>query len=84
MIATVVISPETFERFKRRLPAVTRPHLFRVYGVSETTWTKLRRGEPIKLSTWRRIEARYESLDAHGAQTGPLLGRDIAQSLQDA
>jgi acyl-CoA synthetase (AMP-forming)/AMP-acid ligase II len=59
-----VVPPETFERFKRRLPAITRPHLFDVYGISETTWTKLRKGHPIKLTTLRRIQARYERLEA--------------------
>jgi hypothetical protein len=49
---TVTISRERFETLKDALPAVTREHLTRVYGISETTWTKLRRGEPIKLNTW--------------------------------
>ena len=58
MIETVIISRERFEVLKSALPAVTREHLTRVYGISETTWTKLRRGEPIKLNTWRRMQAR--------------------------
>jgi DNA-binding Xre family transcriptional regulator len=49
---------------KGALPAITREHLFSVYGISETTWGKLRKGEPIKLSTWQRIQARYERLCA--------------------
>ncbi|WP_168073310.1 hypothetical protein [Caulobacter sp. SSI4214] len=58
MTQTVTISRERFETLKNALPAVTREHLTRVYGISETTWTKLRRGEPIKLNTWERMLAR--------------------------
>lgn len=60
MVQTVTISRERFETLKGALPAVTREHLFSLYGISETTWTKLRRGEPIKLNTWERMLARIE------------------------
>ncbi len=60
MVQTVTISRERFETLKGALPAVTREHLFSLYGISETTWTKLRRGEPIKLNTWERMLARME------------------------
>lgn len=60
MVQTVTISRERFESLRGALPAVTREHLFSLYGISETTWTKLRRGEPIKLNTWERILARLE------------------------
>jgi DNA-binding Xre family transcriptional regulator len=55
---TITISFERFEALKAVLPAITREHLTDVYGISETTWTKLRKGEPIKLKTWERIQAR--------------------------
>lgn len=58
MVQTITISLERFNALKTALPAVTREHLTDVYGISETTWTKLRRGEPIKLKTWERIQAR--------------------------
>ena len=58
MVQTITISLERFEALKTALPSVTREHLTDVYGISETTWTKLRRGEPIKLKTWERIQAR--------------------------
>lgn len=58
MAQTVTITRERFESLKGGLPAVTREHLFSVYGISETTWNKLRKGEPIKLGTWERIQAR--------------------------
>lgn len=58
MVQTVTISRERFETLKNALPAITREHLTDVYGISETTWTKLRKGEPIKLNTWERIQAR--------------------------
>lgn len=58
MVQTITISLERFNALKTVLPAVTREHLTDVYGISETTWTKLRKGEPIKLKTWERIQAR--------------------------
>lgn len=62
MAEAVIVPRERFEMLKSGLPAITREHLFSVYGISETTWGKLRKGEPIKLSTWRRIQMRYERL----------------------
>lgn len=67
MVQTVTISRERFETLKGALPAVTREHLFSLYGISETTWTKLRRGEPIKLNTWERMLARMERARAVSA-----------------
>ncbi|MDR6624969.1 hypothetical protein [Caulobacter segnis] len=66
MTDTIVITPERFETLKHALPAITREHLTHVYGISETTWTKLRRGEPIKLSTWQRMQARLSRVGAGG------------------
>ena len=63
----IQIPAEHFERLKRRLPAITREHLNNVYGISETTWTKLRRGEPIKRVTWERLLSRYERLQKAAA-----------------
>lgn len=67
MAQTVTISRERFETLKGALPAVTREHLFSLYGISETTWNKLRKGEPIKLGTWERIQARIERRRAQPA-----------------
>ncbi|WP_184720749.1 hypothetical protein [Caulobacter sp.] len=67
MVQTVTISRERFESLRGALPAVTREHLFSLYGISETTWTKLRRGEPIKLNTWERMLARMERTRAVSA-----------------
>ena len=58
--ATIVVSPQAVLKLRDRLPAITRRHLFDVYGISETTWTKLRDGRPIKVSTLLRILDRYE------------------------
>lgn len=63
----IQIPAEHFERLKSRLPAITREHLNNVYGISETTWTKLRRGEPIKRVTWERLLSRYERLQKAAA-----------------
>jgi len=67
MVETVTVSRETFQRLRTRLPAVTREHLFDCYAISETTWTKLRDGKPIKRSTLERILLRFERLDARVA-----------------
>lgn len=63
MTETIIVSRETFQRLRSRLPAVTREHLFNCYAISETTWTKLRDGKPVKRSTLERILLRYERLN---------------------
>ena len=73
MNPTITIPQEQFQTLKRALPAVTREHLFSVYGISETTWTKLRKSMPIKLTTWQRIQVRYEK---HRASLTPPAGYD--------
>lgn len=54
----VTISRAEFARLRQALPAITREHLFAVYGVSENTWRKLRDGEPVKRVTLERLRAR--------------------------
>jgi len=67
MAETVTASREIFQRLRARLPAVTREHLFECYAISETTWTKLRDGKPVKRSTLDRILVKLEALDARFA-----------------
>lgn len=67
MAETVTVSREIFQRLRARLPAVTREHLFDCYAISETTWTKLRDGKPIKRSTLERVMAKLAALDARVA-----------------
>jgi len=62
MAETVTVPRDLVQRLRARLPAVTREHLFACYAISETTWTKLRDGKPIKRSTLERILQRYERL----------------------
>ena len=62
MAETVIVPRELVQRLRARLPAVTREHLFDCYAISETTWTKLRDGRPVKRSTLDRILLRYERL----------------------
>ncbi len=70
----ILIPRENYERLKRRLPAITREHLTDAYGISETTWNKLRKGEPIKRGTWERIWTRYERLqDVRAKAPEPLV-----------
>jgi DNA-binding Xre family transcriptional regulator len=67
MAETVIISRETFQSLRVRLPAITREQLFDTYAISETTWSKLRDGKPIKRSTLDRILARYALLERREA-----------------
>lgn len=64
MTETVTITREVFLRLRDRLPAITREHLTDCYAISETTWTKLRDGKPVKRSTLDRILVRLAALDA--------------------
>lgn len=57
------ISTDDFMRLRAKLPAVTAPHLFEVYRISETTWRRMRKGEAIRTSTLQRIMARYQQLE---------------------
>lgn len=60
MTKTLIAQPELVARLRARLPAVTRPHLQNCFAISETTWTKLRDGRPIKQATLERILARLD------------------------
>ncbi len=62
MLDLVTVTPEEFADLRASLPSITDRYLFDVFGISETTWTKLRRGEPIKRVTWERLLSRYERL----------------------
>lgn len=70
-MAMVVVDPETFLRFRRALPAATKEKIQETFGVSETTWVKLRDGRPLKRSTLLRIEDRYVKLAANDS-SAPL------------
>jgi D-tyrosyl-tRNA(Tyr) deacylase len=60
-----VADRETFLALRRALPAATKPCLRETFGVSETTWVKLRDGRPVKASTLERVLARYRGLCGH-------------------
>ena len=51
----VTITAGQFEQLKARLPAITREWLMSRYGISETTWCKLRDGKPVKRVTLDRM-----------------------------
>jgi hypothetical protein len=75
---TRTVSREDFQRLRERLPAITREHLFNCYAISETTWTKLRDGKPVRRSTLDRVLRRYQLLQAQapaviGGQPGSNL-----------
>jgi hypothetical protein len=56
----VVVDRVLFARLKLHLPAITRKHLMEVYGISETTWCKMRDQKPLKSKTLTRVLARLE------------------------
>jgi hypothetical protein len=56
----VVVDRVLFARLKLHLPANTRKHLMAVYGISETTWCKMRDQKPLKSRTLTRVLARLE------------------------
>lgn len=58
---TVIAAPELVDTLRQGLPAITREWLMTCYGISETTWTKLRDGKPVKRTTLERIVARLET-----------------------
>jgi hypothetical protein len=57
-----VADRDTFLALRRVLPAATKTCLQETFGVSETTWVKLRDGRPVKASTLERVLARYRRL----------------------
>lgn len=61
-LATAVIDRETYQALRRALPAATKACLQETFGISETTWVKLRDGLPVKQTTLERLLARYGRL----------------------
>lgn len=58
----LVVDRDTFLDLRRALPAATKDCLRETFGVSETTWVKLRDGRPVKRSTLDRLLDRYSRL----------------------
>jgi DNA-binding XRE family transcriptional regulator len=58
----VTLDAETFWILRRVLPAATKDCLRETFGVSETTWVKLRDGRPVKQITLARLMIRYQRL----------------------
>jgi len=54
----ITVPPEQVDGLRQSLPAITDQYLFEVLGISETTWSKLRRGLPIKRVTLERALAK--------------------------
>ncbi len=57
-----VADRETFLALRRVLPATTKVGLRGTFGISETTWVKLRDGRPVKASTLERVLDRYRAI----------------------
>lgn len=65
-----VVDRETFLALRRALRATTKVCLRETFGISETTWVKLRDGRPIKASTLERILERHQRLCGRAAVRG--------------
>ena len=59
----VVADPATVAFVRGALPSLTR-QVFQDHGLSETTWTKLRDGRPLKRATLERILRRLSAAQA--------------------
>ncbi|WP_119679374.1 hypothetical protein [Indioceanicola profundi] len=49
-----------FLEFRRHLTSVTKAGLRETYGISESTWRRMRDSQPIRVTTFTRLLARYE------------------------
>lgn len=58
------LTPEEFERLRRRLPAATQEGIMATYRISRHSWRKLRDGRPVKQVVIDRSRERYAALDA--------------------
>ena len=58
----VAVPAEEFVRLRAKLPAVTADQIMAVYGISETTWRKIRKGAPVRRETLEKVRARYQRL----------------------
>lgn len=58
----VVMNTEQVLHLRSLLPAITKEHLQRTLGISETTWIRLRDRRPIRRSTYERLMRRSEAL----------------------
>lgn len=66
----VVVDREDFQALRRVLPAATKEQIQKTFGVSETTWVKLRDGRPLRRSTLERILHRYGLLADQAGRQG--------------
>ncbi len=60
----VTVDRQTFLDLRNVLRATTKDCLRETFGVSETTWTKLRDGRPVKQITLDRLLVRYRAIVA--------------------
>lgn len=58
----IVADPQFVAAFRALAPALTKNKLREVFGISETTWCKLRDGRPVKRQTLERITRRLEDM----------------------
>ncbi len=71
----IIVDRPLFHQLRNHLPAITKVCLRETYGISETTWRRLRDGKPIRLSTYHRLirsfECHRQKVDASRYQAAP-------------
>jgi hypothetical protein len=78
--AVATVSRQEFARLKNVLPAATRECLFATFGISETTWVKLRDGKPVKRSTLDRVFKRYQAVASGARGPRPVFLREAGET----
>lgn len=72
----IIVERTLFHQLKSHLPAITKDCLRETYGISESTWRRLRDGRPIRLSTYGRLmksfERRRQEVHACGYQAASV------------
>jgi hypothetical protein len=70
---TILVRPEIVEELKSILPNQSKEAVMETLGISSNTWTKLKRGMPVREGTGRTVIMRWESIRARGLwrQNGP-------------
>jgi len=76
-----VADRETFLALRQILPATTKACLRETFGISETTWVKLRDGRPVKASTLERVLDRYRGLCDYTSIGEAIFGSPSASSV---
>lgn len=57
--ALASLSPEIVQKMRDMLPCQSKEVVMDILGISSNTWTKIKHGKPIRLSTVDRLKSRF-------------------------